>query len=69
MYEFPYNYVKPKNKGKEKQCYIDTDRFIVYIKTRDIFKEIAEDVKTRLSLQIMGWIGHYQKKRTRNLFE
>ena len=26
---------------------MDTDNFIVYIKTDDIYKDIAEDVKTR----------------------
>ena len=30
-----------------KCCYIDTDSFIVYIKTDDIYKDIAEDVETR----------------------
>ena len=28
-------------------CYINTDSFIVYIKADDIYKDIAEDVKTR----------------------
>ena len=28
-------------------CYIDTGRFIVYIKTDDIYKNIAEDNKNR----------------------
>ena len=27
---------------------MDTDSFMVYIKTYDIYKDIAEDVKTRL---------------------
>ena len=27
---------------------MDTDSFIVYIKTNDIYKEIFEDIKTRL---------------------
>ena len=27
---------------------MDTDSFIVYIKTDDIYKDIAEDVETRL---------------------
>ena len=26
---------------------MDTDSFIVYIKTNDVYKDIAEDVKTR----------------------
>ena len=28
-------------------CYVDLDSFIVYIKTDDIYKDIAEDVETR----------------------
>ena len=28
-------------------CYMDTDSCIVYIKTNDIYKDIAEDVETR----------------------
>ena len=41
MYEFSYDYVKPKYGEKAKLC------FIVYIKTNDIYKDIAEDVETR----------------------
>ena len=41
MYEFLYDYVKPKYGEKAKLCYIDTDSFIVYIKTDDICKDIA----------------------------
>ena len=47
MYEFWYDYVKPKYGEKVKLCYMDTDSFIVYIKTEDIYKDIAEDVETR----------------------
>ena len=47
MYEFWYDYLKPKFDEKEKLCYMDTDSFIVYIKTDDIYKDIAEDVETR----------------------
>ena len=32
MYEFWYDYVKPKYDEKTKLCYMDTDSFIVYIK-------------------------------------
>ena len=28
-------------------CYMDTDSFIVYIKTNDIYKDVAEDVENR----------------------
>ena len=29
-----------------KLCYMDTDRFIVYIKTEDIYKEITKYIET-----------------------
>ena len=47
MYEFWYDNVKPKYGETAKLFYIDTDSFIVYIKTDDIYKDIPEDVKTR----------------------
>ena len=31
---------------KAKQCYMDTDSFIVYTETDDIYEDIAEDVET-----------------------
>ena len=48
MYEFWYDYVKPKYGKKTKLCYIDTDSFVIYIKADSIYKDIAENVKTRL---------------------
>ena len=47
MYEFWYHYVKPKYGENAKLCYMDTDSFIIHVKTDDIYKDIAEDVKTR----------------------
>ena len=32
---------------KAKLCYLDTDSFIVYIKTEDIYSDISKDVETR----------------------
>ena len=32
---------------KAELCYMDTDSFIVYIKTDDIYKDIAKNVETR----------------------
>ena len=46
-YEFWYDFVKPKYGEKAKLCYMDTDSFIAYIKTNDIYKDIAKDVETR----------------------
>ena len=47
MYDFWYDYVKPKYEVKSKLCYVDAKSFIVYIKADDIYKDIAEDVATR----------------------
>ena len=48
MYEFWYDYVKPKYGENTKVCYMDTASLIVYVKIDDISKDIAEDVETRL---------------------
>ena len=47
IYDIWYDYVKPKYDEKAKLCFMDTDNSIVYIKTDDIYKDIAEDVETR----------------------
>ena len=47
MYEFQYDYVKPNYSENVKLCSADTDNFIVYVKTDDIYKDISEDVETR----------------------
>ena len=49
VYEFSYDYVKPKYGKKAKLCYINTESFIVYIKKDNIYKDIAEDVETRFN--------------------
>ena len=46
MCEFWYDYAKPKYDEKAKCCYMDTDSSIVYIKTDDIYKDIAEAAET-----------------------
>ena len=43
MYEFWYDYMKPKYGENEKLCYMDSDSFIMNIKTEDIYKDIAND--------------------------
>ena len=45
IYQFWYDYVKPKYGGKVKLCCMDTDSFTVKIKTNDIYKDVAEDVE------------------------
>ena len=42
MYEFWYDYVKLKYGEKVKYRYMNSDSFIVYIKIKDIYKNITE---------------------------
>ena len=45
MYEFWYDYMKPKYNDNVKLCYMDTDSFVMYIKTNDFYKDISNDVE------------------------
>ena len=47
MYEFWYDYMKSKYGNNVKLCYMDTDSFIMHIKTEDFYKDIADDVEKR----------------------
>ena len=47
MYEFWYDYMKPKYGDNVKLCYTDTDSFKMNIKTEDLYKDIANDVEKR----------------------
>ena len=44
MYKFWYDYIKPKYVNDVKLCYMDTDTFIMNIKTNDFYEDIANDV-------------------------
>ena len=45
MYEYWYDYIKPKHKDKEKLCYMGTDSFVINIFTEDFFEDIYNDVE------------------------
>ena len=47
MYEFWYDYMKPNYGDNVKVCYMDTDSFIMNIKTEDCYKDIANDIEKR----------------------
>ena len=47
MYEFFYDYMKPKYGDNVKLCDMDTDSFIMNLKTEDFYKNIANDVEKR----------------------
>ena len=47
MYQFWYDYMKLKYNENVRLCYMDTDSFIMHIKTNDFYKDIASDVENR----------------------
>ena len=47
MYEFWYDYIKPKYQYNANLCYMGTDNFIIYIKAEDVYEDIANDVEKR----------------------
>ena len=46
MYEFWYDYIKPKYGDRAKLCYTDTDSFVINIITEDFFEDISNDVES-----------------------
>ena len=44
MYEFWYDYLKPKYGKNIKLCYMDTDSFVIPIKTDNFYKDISNDI-------------------------
>ena len=44
LYEFWYDYLKPKYQDNIELCYMDTDSFILQIQTDDFLKDIDNDV-------------------------
>ena len=47
MYECWYDYMKPKYNDNFRLCYMDTDSFIINIKTNDFYKDISDDGDNR----------------------
>ena len=45
MYEFWYDYIKPKYGDRAKLCYMDNDSFVIHIETEDFYKDIGNDVE------------------------
>ena len=48
MYEFHYDYMKPKFEGLQ-LCHMDTDSLVYHIKTEDFYADIANDVEERFN--------------------
>ena len=47
MFDFHYNYIKPKYGNKTKLLFTDTDSLLYEIQTEDFYKDISGDVKDR----------------------
>ena len=45
MYEFWQDFIKPKYQNKAKLCYMNTDSFIIQIKTKDFYEDVANDAE------------------------
>ena len=45
MYQFWYDYIKPKYGDRAKLCYTDSDSSVIHIETEDFYEDIANDVE------------------------
>ena len=52
IFEFWYNYVKRKYKEIQKLCCMGTDSFIVHVKTKNIYEDIAKHTEKRFDTSI-----------------
>ena len=57
MYEFWYDYMKPKYNDNVRLCYMNTDSFVMHIKTNDFYKDISHDVYNRFDTSNYGING------------
>ena len=62
MYEFWYDYIKPKYQNNAKLCYMDTDSFIIRINTEDFYKDIEMMLKKDMIHQIIKLPTEMNKK-------
>ena len=61
MYEFWYDYIKPKYRDRSKLCFMDTDSFVIHIATEEFYKDIANDIERWLDT------SNYDKNNDRPL--
>ena len=74
MYEFNYNYMRPKYGSKVKLCYMDTGSFVYEIQAEDFYRDIAKMWKKGLiqvDIQRMitdhyPYSGHYSYQFSSN---
>ena len=54
MYEFSYDYIKPKYGDKAQLCCTDTDSFIIHIRNKDFLEDIGNDVERWFDISNYG---------------
>ena len=47
MYGLWFDNIKPKYQNNARLCYMNTESFIIYIKTEDFYKDIADNFKKK----------------------
>ena len=65
--EFCYDYVNPKYGEKAKLCDIDTYSFSVYIKTNDLYKQIAQNAESRLDVSNYELVRQLPKGKSKKV--
>ena len=60
MYEYWYDDMKPKYGDKIRLCYMETDSFIMHVKTEDFYDDIAKMLKKIMIHQTILLRDHYQ---------
>ena len=69
MYEFWCDYMKPKYADNVKLCYVDTDSFIMHIKTEISMKILLMMLKKDLIRQIIKLIDYYLQEKIKQCLE
>ena len=72
MYELWYDHIKPKYQNNAKLCYMDTDSFIIPIKTEDFYKDIGDDVEKRFdtsNYEVNGELPTRKNKKVTGLMK
>ena len=69
MYNFWYDYMKPKYADNVKLCYMDTESFIMHIKQKISIKILLMMLKKDSIHQIMKSIDHYLQERMKKLLD
>ena len=54
MYDFHYNYIKPKYGNRAELCFTDTDSLLYEIKTDDFYKDIYPDLEAKFDTSAYG---------------